>query len=257
MFRLDGRVAVITGGASGIGLATARRIAAAGAIPVLADVVDATELAASIGGAAIVMDVADEDQVAAVMRFAIERYGRLDIVFNNAGVALSGGGTLDADADLYRRSFEINTLGVLYGMKHAAPHMARGGVIVNTSSMAGLIGFPEFGCYSASKWAVVGLTKNAAIEFAPLGIRVLAIAPSAVNTPMYDRTDPDLASEAGFVELVQLSDRPIEADEVAAAVHFLVSDDCAHLTGTVLPLDGGYLAGPSLALLEVAARQLG
>ena len=253
MFRLDGRVALVTGAASGIGLAIARRLTKAGATIVLCDIEDCAALADELGGAAVRCDVADEAQVADAFAAAGARYGRLDIVCNNAGIGDLGGGIIDADAAVYRRVFDVNVLGVVFGMKHAAQRLSRGGVIVNTASMAGIVGFPGFGAYTASKWAVVGLTKNAAIELAPAGIRVFAVAPSSVRTPMLDESDPDTAAELAYIRLAQLTRRPLEPDEVAAAVHFLVADDCAHLSGTILPLDGGTLAGPSLPLLAAAA----
>lgn len=252
-FRLDDRVAFITGAASGIGLAISRRLAAAGATVALADISDASSLAEELDGIAVRCDVADEHQVAAAFEETSARCGRLDIVCNNAGIGDLGGGVADADPAIYRRVFDVNVLGVVHGMKHAVRHLGPGGVIVNTASMAGLMGMPYYGAYTASKWAVVGLTKNAAIELAPARIRVFAVAPSSVRTPMLDESDPETAAEISFVKHAQLTPRPLEPDEVAAAVQFLVADDCAHLTGTILPLDGGLLAGPALDLLTLAS----
>ena len=252
MFDLTGKVAVITGGASGIGLATVRRLAAAGARVVIGDLSPAEDLAAEVDGIARRVDVADEDQVAALMGDAVERFGRLDVIVNNAGIAIDRGRFADHDRDAYAGQFEVNLLGPVYGIKHGARHMGTGGSIVNTSSMAGMLGVPETASYAASKWALVGITKVAALELAPRGIRVNAVCPTNLSHVM-TTVDIDVAEGTiALSEFLQPLDRLATPEEVAAAIHFLASDDAAMITGHALPIDGGMSAGPSVQAIDAA-----
>ena len=251
MFDLSDKVAVITGGASGIGLATARRFVAAGATVVVGDLSDATDIATELGGTYIKTDVADENAVEALLQAAVDHHGRLDIVLNNAGIAIGDGFITEQELDAYVETFKVNVLGVVHGLKHAPARMTRGGVIINKASLAGLIGFPGFGAYESSKWAVVGLTKTAAIELGPVGIRVNAVCPSGVETPMLT-PDNAPAEEMAVIAYGQIINRTATAEEVAAAIHFLASDDASYITGLALPLDGGMMAGPSLPMIDLA-----
>lgn len=254
MFRLDGKCAVVTGAASGIGAATANRLAAAGARVSTLDLTPTGALAARAGGIGIEVDVSDERAMADAIARAAAAMGGLDIMVNNAGIGdgeplLEGQGTL-----LYERMFRVNTLGVVIGTRHAAAIMAsqgRGGAIVNTASLAGTFGFPTYGAYSASKGAVVSFTRVAATELGPLGIRVNCICPSTVDTPMMD--DPAAAAEGAMMATATPLGRICRPDEVAALIHFLVADDCAFVSGQAVLIDGAVTAGFSPALIETLA----
>jgi NAD(P)-dependent dehydrogenase (short-subunit alcohol dehydrogenase family) len=250
LFDLAGKIAVVTGAASGIGASTARRFAGAGATVVLADIVDASELAGVIGGRYVRTDVASEDEVRALMAAAGETLGRIDICVNNVGIG-TGSLLVDAEGADFLEAFRVNTLGTLFGIKHVVPYMSGGGAIVNTASIAGVVGYPTYGAYAASKFGVVGLTKIAALELGSLGIRVNCVCPSAVNTPQLaaqsnrDSEVAALGSMAGYQKL-------IEPEEVAAAMHFLVADDCPVVSGVSLVLDGAATAGVSPTIIGLA-----
>jgi NAD(P)-dependent dehydrogenase (short-subunit alcohol dehydrogenase family) len=247
MFSLAGKRAVITGGASGIGAATARRFAAAGARVLLADLADAGDLARELGGGYLRTDVGDEASVAALMAGAAAD-GPLDILVNSAGItgeaALSEVEVTDLD-----RMLRTNTRGVLLTMKHAAPLLSRGGSIVNVSSLAAYVGFPTYAAYAASKAAVIALTKVAALEYGPLGIRVNCICPTSVDTPML-RAQPSGELEAALARTAAPLGRICTAEDVAALLHFLAAPDCPLISGQDIAIDGGATAGFSVALLE-------
>jgi NAD(P)-dependent dehydrogenase (short-subunit alcohol dehydrogenase family) len=241
VFSLQEKVVVVTGGMSGIGAAVVSRFRAAGAVVVVGDVADDSD---------VTTDVAHEDQVAALLDGAVAQHGRLDVLVNNAGIGLEATALTDETTARMLRTFRVNTLGVLYGTKHAARVMRGGGAIVNVGSLASDLAWSGNAAYSVSKAGVASLTRTAAVELAPRGIRVNAVQPSMVETPMTAHDVPALRSERGFVEAVSPAGRTGTADEVAAAVHFLASDDCAYLTGQVLTLDGGLGAGPSATFLR-------
>lgn len=255
MFSLEGKVAIVTGGASGIGLATARRFAKAGAKVVIADISDATELAKEIGGLFIKTDVSKEAQVKALMDRTAATYGRIDAVINNAGV---GGSVADfipsLPAEDFEHTYKINLMGVVFGMKHAVDHMTNGGSIVNTASVAGLEGAPTYATYVASKAAVIGVTKTAALEFAPRNIRVNCVCPGTVDTPMiYDEAG---STELAISKLMMPLGRLCQPEEVAALFHFLVADDCSFVSGQAICIDGGMTAGLGLGIITSLMENL-
>lgn len=247
VFSLQGKVAVVTGGVSGIGAAVVQRFRAAGAQVVVGDV------AAAESSGHELTDVAHEDQVASLLDLAAQRHGRLDVVVNNAGTGLPATPITDETTARMLRLFRVNTLGVLYGTKHAARLMTDGGAVVNVSSLAARLAWSGNAAYAASKAAVESLTRSAAVDLAGAGIRVNAVAPSLVDTALVSGDTPALRAERAHVTTVAPQGRSGLADEVAAAVHFLASDDCAYLTGQVLVIDGGLSAGPSPTALEPRA----
>jgi NAD(P)-dependent dehydrogenase (short-subunit alcohol dehydrogenase family) len=246
----SGKVALVTGGTSGIGKATAIAFARAGAKVVLtgrrekegAQVVD--EIKKADGDAAFVRgDVAKDADVKAMVDFAIKKFGRLDIAFNNAGVEWMGPVEKATEAE-YRRIFDINVWGVLNSMRHEIPFMLKngGGAIVNTSSVAGHIGLPQVSVYIASKHAVEGLTKSVALEFAKQNIRINAIAPGVIQTEMFDRFAGEDETRDQLRAITPVG-RFGASEEIAAAVLYLASDDAKFTTGTSLVVDGGFVAG--------------
>lgn len=245
MFTLNGKVAVVTGAASGIGEACARRLRAAGADVVILDVdVDAGErVAKELQARFIATDVSKGDQVEVAMSKAAMA-GAIDIVINNAGIALPLKPLTETDEPHFMRHIEVNTLGVLHGMRFARPYMKRGSVICNTASVLGVLSAPGYSSYAASKFAVVGLTKTAAIEYGPAGIRVNCVCPTTVDTAMLD-TFPSARQEADSFAASSALGRIVEAEHVAALVHFLVADDCPVITGQSIAVDCGMTAGVS------------
>lgn len=250
MFELTDRVAVVTGAASGIGKATAHRFAQAGAKVVVADIADGTEVAQSIGGLYIRTDVTVEAEVRDLMAAAAKPTGQIDICINNAGGGYSEP-LLEADQAHYQFAFELNTLGTLFGIKHAAAYMHRGGAIVNTASILGVMGYPECGAYGASKAGIIQLTKIAALELGGRGIRVNCVCPTSVNTPQL-ANQPNGPSEIATFGSMGGFRNLIEPEEVAAAMHFLVADDCGVVSGQALILDGAASAGVSGKVIELA-----
>ena len=255
MFSLEGKVAVVTGGASGIGEAVCKRFAAAGATVVVADIADGSAVAAEVGGHYVRTDVSDEVQVKALMDAAADLQGRIDICVNNAGI-FAEGDIVDTTVELLERMYRINAIGIFLGMKHAVGHMRSGGAIVNTASIASLVGAPGIVAYTASKTAVLGLTRVAALEFGPLGIRVNCICPATVNTPMLAGQD-NAASETAVSILTAPLGRIVQPEEAAALIHFLAADDCPIVSGQAIVIDGGAQAGFSEAFWSAAVTMLG
>lgn len=247
----SGKVAFVTGAGSGIGRATAAAFAAAGASVVLADVdegaldVAVEEIQASGGTATGVRcDVTRAADVERAVATAVDTYGGLDAAFNNAGVEGTVAGAADLDEDVWDRVQAINVKGVWLSMKYEVPAMiARGGgAIVNASSVMGLRGAAGGTAYCASKHAVIGLTRVAALDYATAGIRVNATAPGMIETSMMQRTADMMSVPAEAFGQMHPVERTGTPTEVADAVLWLCSDAASFLTGVVLPVDGGYTA---------------
>ena len=249
MGRLDGKVAIITGAARGQGAAEARLFVAEGAKVVLADVLDeeGEAVAAELGDAATYahLDVTDEGQWTATVALAEERYGPVTVLVNNAGV-LHFQALHKTELEDFDRILRVNVHGVFLGMKSVTDSMAGagGGSIVNISSTAGLQGLPYLGAYVASKWAVRGLSKTAAIDLGHKNIRVNSVHPGGIDTPMVAGT----SSDAPFYKRLPVS-RMGTADEAARAVLFLASDEASYIAGAELAVDGGATCG-DLALMS-------
>lgn len=246
---LADRVAIVTGAGKGIGQATAVAFAALGAKVVLSGrskepLTQTLALIAGAGGNAVIVigDVADESTAEETVAKAMEEFGRLDIAVNNAGVSPWTGNTVDCTLETWHRVIGVNLTGTWLGMKHQIPAMlknGRGGAIVNMTSVAALQVFPGYPCYSASKWGVVGITKVAAREFASQGVRVNAIAPGSIETPLFAEVINSTPTSRADYEKQTPMGRVASAEEVAAAAAWLCSDAASYVTGAVLPVDGG------------------
>jgi len=255
--RLEGKVAVITGGASGMGRSTALRFLAEGARVVVADLNDAVgkeflESAAAAGHRQslrfVRTDVAEEADVEAMIGLAVAEFGRVDIVFNNAGIGGAFGPLTDLRVEDWDFTFAVLVRGVFLGIKHGARAMKRqgdGGSIINTASVAGLSGGAGPLCYSACKAAVVNLTRAASLELAPDKIRVNAICPGGILTPLVHRGSPEAMRPR--LQTLQPWPEAGEGEHIAGAALFLASDDARFITGEALVVDGGLTAaGPNL-----------
>ncbi|MCG0286842.1 glucose 1-dehydrogenase [Streptomyces sp. PSAA01] len=243
------QVALVTGAASGMGLATARAFAEAGAAVVLADI-DAKAVQRASGELTaaghrtigIVCDVTDEGQAAATVERAVAEYGRLDMAFNNAGVQVPPSDAADETAENFDHVNAVNLRGIWAAQKHELRQMRQQGrgAIVNCSSLGGLVGLPERAAYHASKHGVIGLTKSAAVEYAPNGIRINAVCPGVIDTPMVADMLEGQADAMAEIMKQQPIGRLGRADEIAAAVLWLCSPAASLVVGVALPVDGGY-----------------
>jgi NAD(P)-dependent dehydrogenase (short-subunit alcohol dehydrogenase family) len=248
---LEGKVALVTGGGSGIGRASSLVFAREGARVVVADVVadggeETVGMIKKAGGEAIFVktDVSKAAEVEAMVNRAVKAYGRLDCAFNNAGTEGTIAQTAEYSEESWERVIAINLKGVWLCLKYEIPQLLKqgGGAIVNTASALGLVGIANQPAYVASKHGVVGLTKTAALEYAKLGIRVNAMCPGAIRTPMLDRAlgpQPQLAEAIAGLEPVGRLGKP---EEIAEAVVWLCSDAASFVTGHAMSVDGGWVA---------------
>jgi NAD(P)-dependent dehydrogenase (short-subunit alcohol dehydrogenase family) len=243
--RLDGKVAVITGAASGIGRASARRFAAEGAHVVVADLDKdgGTALVDEIGGLFVRADVTDADDVQAMYAAAVERFGGLDVLFNNAGISPPDDDSiLETELDAWRRVQEVNLTSVYLCCKYGIPHLLErgGGTVVNTASFVAVMGAATSQIsYTASKGGVLAMSRELGVQFARQGVRVNALCPGPVNTPLLQELfakDPEGAAR----RLVHVPmGRFAEPEEIAAAACFLASDDASFITASTFLVDGG------------------
>lgn len=251
MFKLDGKVAIVTGAARGQGAATARLMAHRGALVVLTDLLDkeGEAVAREIGGEAKfkMHDVSREDHWKAIVEEVIAEFGRIDIVVNNAAVSAGRTPIMDLTRDQFAKVLDVNLIGPFLGMQAAIPHMVRAGrgAIINVASVNALRGTCFTGAYDASKWGLRGLTKSAAVELAPTGVRINAVYPGAIDTPMLN---PNGGDTADVVDAFQIGfGRTGLPEEVAAATLFLASEEASYVHGAELTVDGGWSAGVYLS----------
>jgi NAD(P)-dependent dehydrogenase (short-subunit alcohol dehydrogenase family) len=249
MFRLDGKSAIVTGAASGIGAAVARRFVAGGASVLIADRADGSALAQSLGCRFRQTDVSDPRQIVEMFD-AVERdSGGVDVVISNAGVGQAHP-LAKLDPERFERYLRVNTISTAMCIREAARRMKGGGAVVVTSSVMGIRGAVGYAEYAATKAALVSLTQSAALELGRKGIRVNCVCPGVIETPLSMSTVPDLVRKSGAA--LGALGRIGTPEEVAAAVHFLASDDASFVTGHALVVDGGWTAGTSAEIYELA-----
>jgi NAD(P)-dependent dehydrogenase (short-subunit alcohol dehydrogenase family) len=254
--RLDGRVAVVTGAAGIIGTATVRLLAERGARIVAVDRREQDlkaaimDLPASAQALPVAADVTREDEVADYVRAAVEKFGTIDVFYNNAGIEGDIAPITKYKLETFRRVLDVNVVGVFLGLKHVLPVMLKQnkGSIINTASIAGLIGSPDIAVYSASKHAVIGLTKSAALECAGTGVRVNCVCPGLIDSRMLssiiEGRNPGNAPVPNEKIVERIPARRLgQASEVASIVAFLASDDASYVSGSAYTVDGARTAG--------------
>lgn len=247
--QMESKVALVTGGSFGIGRATAIAFAREGAQVAVADWIEdneTIELIRKTGGEALFIkcDVSNADDVKAMVQQTVVSFGRLDFAFNNAGIEGAMGPTAECTDENWAKTISVNLTGIWQCMKYEIPEMQKvgGGSIVNCASVAGLVGFPGLPAYVASKHGVIGLTKTTALEYVKQGIRVNAVCPGVIKTPMIDRvTGKDKEVEKAFEDKEPIG-RMGEPEEVAEAVIWLCTKGASFVTGHAMAIDGGWVA---------------
>lgn len=247
-FDFTGKVAIVTGARTGIGLSAAWKFAQAGAAVVLAGHHEPKDEASTLRekgyqAASFAVDVADEEQVRQMVEFTVEKFGRLDFAYNNAGIQSPITNTTDLALDEYEKVMDTNLKGVFLCMKYELRQIVKqneGGKIVNCSSMGGLVGLPGRSAYHASKHGVLGMTKSTALEYANRGINVNAVCPGVIHTPMVDRMmETEKRAMDEYIRDIP-EGRLAESDEIADSVLFLCSNAASYIVGQALAVDGGY-----------------
>lgn len=246
MFLLSGKVAFITGGTSGIGAAVARRFIEAGAKVAIVGRRNGEALAQEIGAIFIRADVTEENQVIEALAETERQLGKIDILVNNAGVQDTGPSIEEHSMEAFDRNVAILQKSIYLGLKYGPRYMNDGGSIINTSSIAGLLGLYGYSQYGMCKAAVLQLSQTAAMELAPRNIRVNSILPGTVRTPMVEEEPEEIALTECITPLTRIA----ETDDMVGVYHFLAADESAYITGQKLVVDGGLTAGISLGLLE-------
>lgn len=251
-FSIEGKVAVVTGGASGIGRAVVERFVGAGAKVTILDITESRKLAESLGAAFVQADVANEAEIARALGEIAARHGPIDVLVNNAAIQPFGPSVEEEKVEDFKRTLEVNVLGVFHGLKHGPRHMPDGASIINTASIAGFTPAPGMGKYGASKAAVIHLTRTAAIELGPRRLRVNCVCPGITRTPVV-ADDPEHKEERQAAVLAPL-ERAAEPHEIAGIYHFLAAPESSYVTGQAFTIDGGLTSGWSRRLVELLAR---
>ncbi|MEH6579508.1 MAG: SDR family oxidoreductase [Amphritea sp.] len=245
MFEVTGKRVLITGGASGIGFALVEHFLAAGAEVIALDMQNSDQLA-NTEATFITTDVTNEVAVIEAFNKATQCGTKLDVVINNAGIALHEGRFEEADLAVLEKVFSVNVKGVYLGLKYAPRHMNDGGSIINTGSAAAHVTMPEYTSYSVSKSGVLVMTKTAALQLGSRGIRVNSVSPGTVLTPMESIDGP----EARISILATALERPANTSDITGAYHFLAADESRYITGSDIQVDGGWVAGMTYSTMD-------